>query len=187
MTAIQVAARVLPPREAARIINGTIRGQTTPWQRYHVRFWERPEPVGAMICRRQLYFISLMDLGPPAQRAPDGVLEAQQLNSIEEFATTYPRPATQPNCDAVSGYVYGHVRNRQRMLDALGDLTQVVRAASGSGNLPFAVHCGPEEESVCRNPRDSLATLPLHDLQAISLDIPERPFPNVCLVPRPSG
>lgn len=82
-----------------------------------------------------------------------------------QYAPSYPEPATEARCAELTGYIGGTEGQMDDQLGALGRLTEAMRLAAGTDNLPFTLECDPQESATaCDDPRRALAELPLNKL-----------------------
>jgi hypothetical protein len=178
-TPAQLAAMLLPPADAARIVDGRIHLIAFTLG-YTVEVWERSVPVAPTICRRpahtRLYFdqSSLGRYGDPSVV----LISVSGTESRDSYGTTYPDRATPERCAALTHYLGGSPLRAASMIQALTRVTEAMRAAAAPGALPFTLRCRDDHgEQPCTNERTALASLPLDALMGVAFnrDHPARP------------
>lgn len=171
-----LAPKVLPPETAERITGGWVRRYWTPGQVYRALFWERSLPERDGICARRVHVVSAGNQTAPGNPDdPETVLTISDLDSGVQYGPSYPEPATEARCAELTGYIGGTEGKMDDQLGALGRLTDAMRLAAGTDELPFTLECDPQESATaCDDPRLALAELPLGKLLRIQ---PSRPLP----------
>nr|WP_314526707.1 hypothetical protein [uncultured Brevundimonas sp.] len=171
-----LAAKVLPPETAERITGGWARRYWMPGQVYRALFWERSMPERDGICVRRVHLVSVGNQGAPGNPDdPETVLTVSDLGSGVQYGPSYPEPATEARCAELTGYIGGSEGRMDDQLVMLGRLTEAMRLAAGTDELPFALECDPQESATaCDDPRRALAELPLGKLLRVQ---PSRPLP----------
>lgn len=171
-----LARKVLPPETAERITGGWVRRYWVPGQVYRALFWEKSQPERDGICARRVHVVSAGN--PSARGNPDDpatVLTVSDLGSGVQYGPSYPEPATEARCAELTGYIGGSEGQLDGQLATLGRLTEAMRLAAGTDELPFALECDPQEsDTACDDPRRALAELPLDKLLRVQ---PSRPLP----------
>jgi hypothetical protein len=187
MTPAALAARLLPPADAARIAGGRSQRWLTPWQAYNILLWERSEPVGPMLCRRPTWSTIVAD--PTGRGAYDDQtvpLAARGNERFNTYGATYPDPATAERCARVVGYVGASPEQAENVIQAIGRLTEAMHAAASPGPLPFALRCRTENQAHdCTDERAALASLSLDELHTVSFQRSYYTAPGA--PPPPSG
>jgi len=171
-TPAALAALLLPPADAARIVGGRIRADGRIVG-YAVAVWERSVPVAPTICRRPVHSRFYFDQSGLGRHGdPSLVLvTVSGTESFESFGTTYPDRATPERCAALDTYVGGPPHLAEPTIRALTRLTEAMRDAVAPGPLPFAMRCLSDyEERPCADERAALASLPLSELRGISFE-----------------
>lgn len=171
-TPAELAARLLPPADAARVVGGRLRGAAFFFG-YTIVLWERSVPVAPAVCRRPVhtrFYLDRTALGRPGD--PNVVLTSvSETDSFDTYGTTYPDPATAERCARLDTYVGAPSHLAGLVIGALTRLTEAIRAAAAPGSLPFAMRCRTDDgEQPCTNERAVLAALPLSELWGVSFD-----------------
>ena len=171
-TPAELAARLLPAADAARVVGGRIRADVRIFA-YEIGVWERSVPIGPTICRRPThtrFYFDRTSLGRPGD--PSVVLTAiGETESFETYGTTYPDPATPERCARLANYLGAAPGAAERTIRALTRLTDAIRAAAAPGPLPFALRCRTDAgDQPCGNERAALASLPLDLLWGVSFE-----------------
>ncbi|MDQ8027456.1 MAG: hypothetical protein REJ23_01925 [Brevundimonas sp.] len=171
-----LAQKVLPPRTAERITGGWVKRYWMPGQVYRALFWEQSLPERDGICARRVHVISVGNQSVPGNPDnPETVLTVSDLGSGVQYGPSYPERATEARCAELTGYIGGSEGQVEGQLEALGRLTEAMRLAAGTNDLPFALECDPQESTTaCDDPRRALAELPLGKLLRVQ---PNRPLP----------
>src|SRR3954464_4531979 len=105
-TPAELAAMLLGPADAARIVGGRIRPIFFS-RGYTIIVWERSMPVGPAICRQLTHTRLYIYLTAAGRQGDPGVLltSLQPAESFEALGSTYPDRATPERCARVVGYV----------------------------------------------------------------------------------
>lgn len=173
---VMLATKVLPVETAQRITGGWVRRFWAPGQVYRALFWEQSRPERDGVCARRVHAISAGDPKAPGHPDdPETVLTVTDLGASTQYGPSYPEPATEARCAQITGYIAAPEEQIEGQLATLGRLTEAMRLAEGTGELPFVLECDPQESATaCDHPRRALAELPLGKLLAVR---PSRPLP----------
>lgn len=168
-----LAARVLPPDAASKVVGGLVRRQWAPGQVYFIRLDERAEIHAPEMCRRLSH---IGGAGAPAAveaASGDTPLALQPFAPVTFYAPTYPEAADDATCQALKGWISASTDQTDATLKMLARLTEAMRQAAGRAPLPFDLSCTTETSystsGPCRNARRELADLPLGALLGIRL------------------
>lgn len=166
----ELAAGVLPPEIARRIVGGVAWRLFIPGQHWLMRFWEQARPTAPMICLRAQH--SRAATNARAAERPDKpdeiAMEIGELQHDFALASTYPEPATPQSCDKAKGYATTYPVNLAATTDAIRTLNTAMGHAAADSALPFTLECSSKEDDACADPRDALANLPLSVLSGVS-------------------
>ncbi|MBV9882541.1 MAG: hypothetical protein JO276_05985 [Sphingomonadaceae bacterium] len=171
-TPAELAARLLPPADAARVVGGRIRAELF-MVGYDVAVWERSVPVAPIICRRPVHTRLYFDQTSLGRRGDPNLMliSISGTNSFDTYGTTYPDRATPEHCATLSNYVGSPPDLAEPTIRALTRLTDAMRSAAAPNPLPFALRCLSEnEERPCTNERSQLASLSLSELWGVSFE-----------------
>lgn len=164
-----LAPKVLPAGTAGRITGGWVRRWWVPGQVYRTLFWEHSLPEREGICARRVHVVELANRNAPGHPDdPATVLTQHDLGDGVQYGPSYPEPATEARCAELTGYIAGPEDRIEGQLATIGRLTEAMRLAEGSAELPFALECDPQGASnACDDPRRALAELPLGKLLSV--------------------
>lgn len=180
MTTAELAARLLPPEEAAAAERHGFYDKIWPDQPLSgVMFYSQPEVVDDEACSRRSQAVRFVPAGKhrdPLQ-AGDVPVRFEEIHRYTEYSLS-------PGCTRLPGRRFADWISYQRpeieALDILKTLAEAQRAARGPDQLPFRLTCDwhrPARPGDCATDlRALLATLPLH--QATTIE--RNPFPNNC-------
>ncbi|QSF54992.1 hypothetical protein [Brevundimonas fontaquae] len=171
-----LAPKMLPPETSEQITGGWVRRYWAPGQMYQALFWEKSLPERDGICARRVHLVSAGNPTAPGNPDnPETVLTVSDLGSGVQYGPSYPEPATEARCAELTGYIGASQGQVDNQLAALDRLTETMRLAAGTADLPFALECDPQESATaCNDPRRALAELPLDKLLRVQ---PSRPLP----------
>lgn len=160
-----LAPKVLPAETAAGIRGGWVRRWWVPGQVHRALFWEQSRPEREGICARRVHVVELAERNAPGHQAdPATPLAVEQLAEGIQYGPSYPEPASEARCVELTGYIAGPPEQIEAVLMMLTRLTDAMRLAGGSADLPFALECTGEDPEICRDARGALANLPLDQL-----------------------
>lgn len=164
-----LAPKVLPVETAERITGGWVRRYWMPGQVYRALFWEQSQPERDGICARRVHVVSAGNPSAPGNLDdPEMVLTVSDLGSGMQYGPSHPEPATETRCAELTGYIGGSEGQVDGQLKTLTRLTESMRLAAGTDDLPFALECDPQESATaCNDPRRALAELPLDKLLSV--------------------
>ncbi|HYJ52046.1 MAG TPA: hypothetical protein VEW04_02650 [Allosphingosinicella sp.] len=177
MAPLQLARLLLPAGAAAQVIDGTISRGRSPSPVFVVHLWQRPEPVGPMLCRRRTHSTYFMTSGPGGYVDSDPDVSAQPVMSSDGFASTYPDRATPERCGRVTAFATGRSDGPEETMAAVNLLTAAMAAAAGRSPLRFELQCRAEDGS-CGNPRAAMAALPLDAMFGVDFGSSAYRVPN---------
>lgn len=168
-----LAARVLPPDAASKVVGGLVRRQWAPGQVYFIRLDERAEIHAPEMCRRLSH---IGGAGAPAAleaASGDMPLALQPFSPVVFYAPTYPMTANEAMCQTAKGWIGTPPDRPEPTLRMLARLTDAMRQAAGDAPLPFDIACTTETShstsGPCPDARRALADLPLDSLLSILL------------------
>lgn len=170
----QLSRMFLPPNAAANVIDGKLGRIWLPGQSFGLSLWTAARPAGPMLCHRVLHSLDLknMKVDWAEVTPPDTALTVGEVRSLDQYATTYPRPATRETCAVRLGYISPPENRREMALQAVRRLVWAIDKARGSGRLPFGVTCEEDEDqgARCTQSRAALAQLPLSTMFGVEFD-----------------
>lgn len=161
-----LAPKVLPAETAERITGGWVRRWWVPGQVYRALFWEQSRPERDGICARRVHVVELGSRDAPGHpNDPATVLTLTDIGEGVQYGPSYPESASEARCADLTGYIAAPDDQIDAQLAALGRLTDAMRLAEGSADLPFRLECDPQgAPNACDEPRRALAELPLDKL-----------------------
>jgi hypothetical protein len=171
-TPAQLAAMLLPPADAARIVGGRIHLIAFTLG-YTVEVWGRSVPVAPTVCRRPVHTRLYFDQSALGRYGDPSVvlISVTGTETLDSYATTYPVRATPERCAALANYLDGPPQRAEPIIHALTRITEAMRAAAAPGPLPFALRCRDDHgERPCTNERTALASLPLGALVGVAFN-----------------
>jgi len=166
--ALKLAARVLPPEVAARVVEGTVRRQWLPGQVWWIGFRERARVAGADLCERQAHSVEAAAAQAANEAPADTVLTVGAPRSWVEAAVLPPGTRATPAACETAAFI-AIPEDGARQVAAYRVLVAAMAAARGRARLPFAVTCRAEKPQACADARAALATLPMDALGGIGV------------------
>ncbi|WP_428149337.1 hypothetical protein [Brevundimonas sp.] len=158
-TAPQAAERLIPAPMLSSVVGGWFRAGGPPGN-YTGYWWGAAEPVGEGLCRRSSYQARL---SPIMVQSATTAMQVT-LETVAQFAPTYPREATRDICDAQTGWIGTRPEDETIKRDALVRLAEAMRLAAADEPLPFELSCESTSPRPCPGARAALASLPLSAL-----------------------
>lgn len=164
-----LALALLPPEVAGQIVSHQLHdkprilsGDAPAYGA--VRFFLRPSPAAAGICRRDTYYVSLRNEAPGSYRPESPVTGPNAQLAVGDDCDHVP--------DAAFGWVQS-VRHEEDAIDLLQDLMAIQRRARDAGTLPIRAACRselPHEDPCEPGVLEVVRALPLDRIHLIEPD-----------------
>lgn len=164
---IELAARVLPPELAGRMVEGRVGRAFLPGQVWDLTFHDAPTVAGPDRCEQRTFYAQASDPQAPGGKAPaDTVLSVGEVERDTGVAIL-PRGTAATTATCAGAAYISVAREPERRVAAYRVLNAVMAAARGTAALPFAIACTSEKPEACADPRAALASLPMGALFGI--------------------